>query len=231
MATKNTDVKISQRVAAQLRDEIIAGEIEAGSALRLVPLAERLGVSTTPIREALSILERQGLLHSRMHRGFRVAAISPKEIVSIYDVHAHISELLAESATRRLTEVDIDELADLDLRMREATESGDAVLAGDLNHEVHRRINLKADLPLLVRFLMETTPFVVRRQDPDVPGWAQQRIEGHGEILAAFRQRDARMAGELVGAHIRRAGAYAGAFAEAHVPADNGNAGRRRPAT
>jgi DNA-binding GntR family transcriptional regulator len=216
LSGKTADVKLSQRVAAQIRDEIIAGQIPAGSALRLIPLAERLDVSTTPVREALAILERQGLLVSEMHRGFFVAVISAKEIAGIYDVHAHISELLAESATRRLTDEDIDELEHLDVRMRAATERGDAAEAGNCNHELHRRINLKAGLPLLVCFLSETTPFVARRQDPDIPGWAQQRMDGHHEILEALRRREARKAAELMGAHVRRAGAMASAFAESH---------------
>lgn len=173
-------------------------------------------MSTTPVREALALLERQGLLESEMHRGFFVAAISAKEIAGIYDVHAHISELLAESATRRLTDEDIDTLEELDFRMRELTELGDSVGAADCNHELHRRINLKAGLPLLVRFLSETTPFVTRRQDPDVPGWAQQRMEGHHDILDALRQRDARKAAMLVGQHVRASGAMASAFAEFH---------------
>lgn len=216
MVGKKADVKLSQRVASQLRDEIIAGQIPAGSPLRLASLASRLEVSTTPVREALAILERQGLLVSEMHRGFYATAIGPREIEGIYEVHAHISELLTESATRRLTDEDIDELEELDRRMREATESGDAVDAANCNHELHRRINLKAGLPLLVRFLSETTPFVTRRQDPDVPGWAQQRMEGHSEILDALRRRDAREAAELMGAHVRRAGASASAFAKTH---------------
>jgi DNA-binding GntR family transcriptional regulator len=217
MATANRETKLGLQIASQLRDEIVAGRLPVGSALRLASLAERLGVSTTPVREALTILERQGLVHSQLHRGFRVAEITPKEIAAVYNVHAYMSELLAESATRRLSEEDIDELEQLDAQMREATADGNATLAADLNHEFHRRINRKAGLPLILRFLGETTPFVTRRQDPDVPGWAEQRLEGHHEILQALRRRDAAAVGELLGAHIRRSGELASAFAATQV--------------
>jgi DNA-binding GntR family transcriptional regulator len=228
METANRDTKKGLQIAAQLRDEIVAGQLPVGSALRLASLAERLDVSTTPVREALTILERQGLVTSQLHRGFRVAEITPKEIAAIYNVHAYMSELLAESATRRLSEEDIDELEELDARMREATAAGNATLAADLNHEFHRHINLKAGLPLLVRFLSETTPFVVRRQDPDIPGWEEQRLEGHHAIIEALRKRDSATVAELVGEQIRRSGELASAFASAQSTATAEPATRSR---
>jgi DNA-binding GntR family transcriptional regulator len=214
VADGQKDTKLGLRIASRLRDEIIAGRLAAGEPLRLATLAERLGVSTTPVREALTILERQGLVISQLNRGFRVASISPREIQSIYSVHAHMSELLAETATRRLSEEDLDELELLDNQMREATARGDAEVAADINHEFHRRINLKAGLPILVRYLSETTPFVVRRVDPDIPGWADQRLEGHHAIIEAMRRRDGAAAGALMGEHIRRSGELAREFAE-----------------
>jgi DNA-binding GntR family transcriptional regulator len=208
------ETKLGLQIASGLRDGIIAGRFEAGSPLRLATLAEQLGVSTTPVREALTILERQGLVTSQMNRGFRVATITPREIQAIYSVHAHMSELLAETATRRLSEDDLDELEQLDEEMRAATARGDAATAADLNHEFHRRINLRAGLPILVRYLSETTPFVARRVDPDIPGWADQRLEGHHAIIEAMRRRNGARAGELMGQHIRRSGELARAFAE-----------------
>jgi len=207
-------MKLGEKIASTLRDEIIAGEPPPGTALRLLPLAQRLGVSTTPVREALAILERQGLLSSQLHRGFRVAEISPREIWDLYSLHAFISELLIERATRRLSEEDIDELEALDAGMREATEAGEVARAADLNHEFHRRVNLAAGSPLLVRFLAETTPFVTRRHAPVVPGWDRHRMEGHRAIIEALRRRDTDEAARLMGDHIRRSGELARMYAE-----------------
>lgn len=232
MPDEIASVKLGEQIASRLRDEIIAGQIPPDARLRLMPLAERLGVSTTPVREALAILERQGLLYSRLHRGFRVTAIAPRDIADVYSLHASISELLTERATRRLSDEDLDELEALDHAQQEATKAGDAAAAGDLNHELHRRIHLAGGSPLLLRFLRETTPFVSRREDPDVPGWAQQRTEGHGDILAAMRQRDGAKAGELMAAHITRSGELARKFAEeqaAEKAATDGAPVTRRP--
>lgn len=222
--TGKTGEKLGETIASQLRDRIIAGQIPPNSPLRLQALADELGVSTTPVREALAHLERQGLLYSQLHRGFRVAPISARDIADVYSLHATISGLLTERATRRVSEDDLDELAELDLAQQTATKAGDAVKAGDLNHELHRRIHLASDAPLMLRLLRETTPFVARRSDPDIPGWAQQRIEGHGEILEAMRRRDGVRAGELMSGHIRRSGELAAQFAsEAHAESISGN--------
>jgi len=212
-------VKLGEKVASQLRDEIIAGILAPGTALRLSALAERLGVSTTPIREALATLERQGLVNAQPRRGFRVAAIDARDIRDIYEAHAFISRILTERASRRLSEEDLDELERLDQRVREATEANDVSLAGDLNYELHRKIHLAGGSPVLLRFLRETTPFVSRRDDPDVPGWAQQRLEGHGAILRALRERNAPLAAEEMGNHIRRSGQLAHDFAEGQYSA------------
>jgi DNA-binding GntR family transcriptional regulator len=207
-------MKLGEKVASTLRAEIVAGKLPPGTPLRLIPLAKRLGVSTTPVREALAMLERQGLLSSELHRGFRVADISSREVWDLYSLHAFISELLIERATRRLSEEDIDELDRVEDQMHAADEAGDVAAAADRNHEFHRRINLAAGSPLLVRFLSETTPFVTRRLNPVVPGWEEQRVGGHRAIIDALRCHDAPEAARLMGEHIRRSGELAQTFAE-----------------
>src|SRR5580704_8962763 len=85
-----TAVKLSEQVAARLRAEIIAGVHASGQPLRLDPLAQRLEVSTTPIREALAILERQSLVESQPHRGYRVTDLKPEDFADVYSLHAHM---------------------------------------------------------------------------------------------------------------------------------------------
>jgi DNA-binding GntR family transcriptional regulator len=197
---------LSRRIASRLRDDIVAGELHYGEPLRLMAVANRLAVSTTPVREALIALERQGLVYSLPHRGYYVSRITALDVGDMFALHAHVSGTLAERATSRLADIDIDELEALDQAQRELTAAGDARQAAELNYEFHRRINLVSGAPLLMNVLRETTPFVTRRNAPDVPGWAEQRIDGHLGILAALRQRDARLASELMTSHFLRAG-------------------------
>lgn len=207
-------VRLSEQVAAQLRDEIIAGELHPGEPLRLAALANRLGVSVTPVREALAMLDRQGLVVGQVHRGFRVAQLSPTDIGDVYALHAFMARRLTERAIAHLDDGDLDELEKLDDQMREVTRRGDKVLAGNLNHEIHRRISQASESPLLLRFIRETTPFVSRRHDPDLPGWAEIRLDGHIDIINAIRRRDAPRAAELMEIHILRSGQHAVTFAE-----------------
>jgi DNA-binding GntR family transcriptional regulator len=197
---------LSRRIASRLRDDIIAGVLHYGEPLRLMAVARRLSVSTTPVREALIALERQGLVYSLPHRGYYVSRITPLDVGDMYALHAHVSGTLTERATSRLADVDIDALEALDQAQRELTSAGDAPRAAELNYEFHRRINLASGAPLLMNVLRETTPFVTRRGAPDIPGWAEERIDGHVEILSALRKRDGKRAAELMTSHFLRAG-------------------------
>lgn len=219
--------KISDQIAARLRDEIIAGVIKSGEPLRLVALAEDLGVSTTPVREALATLERQGLVVGRAHRGFRVAEISPRDVSDAYALSAFMHRLLTERAVSRLSDQDLDELQALDDEMVKANAEGDVNRASDLNHEIHRRISLAGESVLLQRFLRETAPFVTRRQEPDVPGWSKQRSEGHSKVIRALRKRDGALAAKLMEEHVLKSGSAAVAFAESQRE----TSGQRRSAT
>jgi DNA-binding GntR family transcriptional regulator len=88
----------AQEVARWLRDEIYAGRLEAGQPVRQAAVAEELGVSRIPVREALRLLETEGLLVLRPHSGARVAALSLTECEEIYKMRARLEPLaLAES--------------------------------------------------------------------------------------------------------------------------------------
>ncbi|MFE7243110.1 GntR family transcriptional regulator [Streptomyces sp. NPDC057580] len=216
-------MKIGERLARILRDEIIAGHHAPDEPMRIAALARRLGASTTPVREALAILEGQGLLNGRPHRGYRVREFTPDDIEHVYQVHAFMVRTLTERATLLLSDAELDGLDRLDQEMRAATEASLTARAADLNHELHRRVHLASGSQLLLQLMRGTTPFVTRRDDPDVPGWADQRLEGHKAILDAMRARDAALAGELMAGHLLQSGRHAVSFAQesqAAVPPD-----------
>lgn len=206
---------MSEQVAAQLRDEIIAGDLRPGEPLRHAAVAERLGVSVTPVREALAALERQGLVGGHVHRGFRVTGLSPTDVADAYALHAFMAARLIQRATQRLDSAEVDRLLDLDREMLRAVHRGDREQAVDLNHEVHRRMYRASGSGLLLRFVRETTPFVTRRLAPDLPGWTEVRLQGHADILEAVRRGDGTKAAELLESHILKPGEPAVSFAEA----------------
>lgn len=180
------DEKVPERVADYLREAILAGVMRPNESLGLVALATKLKVSTTPVREALLSLEREGLVVGRRRRGFRVANITVADIQDIYWLHGVIAGILSERATQMLSDVEIDELERINEQMEIAAAANDDDLWGRLNFEFHRRIYRAAPHSILHRFLAMTTRTVSRKVFPNVAGWTA--IE-HRPIIQALRTR------------------------------------------
>lgn len=93
-----------------LRDAIIVGELRPGERLMEVKLAEKMGVSRTPVREAIRKLELEGLVDMIPRKGAHVADLSVKDIVDVLEVRASLDGLAALLAAERITDEEIDEL-------------------------------------------------------------------------------------------------------------------------
>jgi len=198
--------RMSRHVAGYIRDLIVSGQMKPGERLRLEPLARALDASTTPIREALLLLETEGLVKSEPRRGFYVLSLSPRDIEDIFDVHAVIAGRLAERAARQLTETQLNELAELDISIRLAVERGQPETVEQLNYAFHRIINRAAGSPMLAQLLGRTTQYVPRRFYAEIHGWLQASAEEHAAIVEALRQSDGNLARSLVERHIRDSG-------------------------
>ncbi len=128
----------SQRAASELRDRILAGQFAAGSRLFEVELSETLGVSRTPLREALGILEFEGLLERRKGGGFSVRAFSFEDVRDAIDLRGLVEGTIARHAAERGAPAGALE------RMRAAALALDAVVAAgdaDLDFDLYTRHN------------------------------------------------------------------------------------------
>src|SRR5258708_27409017 len=113
-----TDHKqLHNMVLDRLRDKIMKGELRAGEWLRQERLARELGVSHTPIREALKQLEVEGLVEHVPYRGVRVVEVSMEAVSDIYDMRTVLEGLAARAAAERLTYEELCELKRLHERM------------------------------------------------------------------------------------------------------------------
>ncbi|MER7438453.1 GntR family transcriptional regulator, partial [Pseudonocardia alni] len=108
-----TPRRASERAQAALREEILTGALAAGAHLGEVELADRLGVSRTPVREALSRLAAEGLVELHPHRGARVATFSEADLDDIFGVRTALEPRATALAAARATAADLDELDDL----------------------------------------------------------------------------------------------------------------------
>jgi len=204
--------RLATHVAAFIRDLVMSGHFAANEKLSIVPLAEQIGVSTTPVREALLVLETEGLVRSEPRRGFYVVPLSPQDVQDLFDLHAVIAGRLAARAAPALTAEGIDQLADLDEKINESAALGQGQLVEELNFQFHRTINHASASRILRRFLSQTTRYIPRRFYAEIPGWTEASAREHEPIVTALRRRDPALAQGVMEEHIRRAGALLAAY-------------------
>jgi DNA-binding GntR family transcriptional regulator len=199
--------KLSDEVAATLRRMILIGDLAAGSRATQDELAQRLGVSTTPVREALLRLAAEGFVELSRGRSFTITRTTRGDVEDIYWMHATLAgELTARACTRADLELVVSLRKLFDLSHQARTEH-DAEAEDAANWAFHRAINLAAEAPKLLLMLRTTLRFIPRGFYSLVPEWGGESDDGHGKIMAAFENRDPLAARAAAEQHVRHAGA------------------------
>ncbi len=209
---KIPQTSLRDQVVAAIRDAMIQGKLKPGEKIAEHGLAAQLGVSRTPIREAIRILEQQGLVETRPKNGTYVAGLDREAVRDGLLVRAALEELAVREALERLAPEEWDELCDqLDglLRaMRAAGERGDAVGATAFDVEWHTLLIDAAANPYLSRaWSVAGLSFLIwspeRELYPLAAGeWIGLFESRHQEVLAVLRTRDAAAAAAAVRGHI-----------------------------
>jgi DNA-binding GntR family transcriptional regulator len=207
-------------VVRHIREQIVTGQVKAGTFLRLEHLAEAAGVSVTPVREALMQLRSQGFVEWHPRRGFAVVLLTSEDVRDIYQVQAYTAAELVRRAVRRLSPVDIDDLERLQDRLEAAHDGGNSDQVEQLNHEFHRALNTAAASPRLAYLLRTFTQYAPRLFFAQIDGWSDASASDHRSIIAAIRSGNADEAADAMTEHVTRAG---GLLAE-HVDRQQGTA-------
>jgi DNA-binding GntR family transcriptional regulator len=200
----------AERAVDTLREVILRGDLPAGARLGEVELAERLGVSRTPVREALSRLAAEGLVQIAPNRGARVATWTVDELEGVFELRALLEPELTALALPQATAEDLDELEALAARMQEAGRPGpgrdlDALVP--LNRAFHDLLVERAGHPAMAAALAGVIhpPIVVRNFHAYDDAALLRSLAHHVEIVAALRAGDAPWARAVMTAHIRNA--------------------------
>ncbi|MCI9889902.1 GntR family transcriptional regulator [Micrococcales bacterium 31B] len=196
----------SERAAAYVRAMVISGEMPPGSQVRVEQVAEALGISTTPAREALQLLKVEGFVKAVQNKGFMVAPLTGQDIRDLFRVQGLLGGELAARATRNAAPRDLAELEALHLELMAAAAREHHEALEAKNHEFHRQINRLADSGKMLWVLGLTTRYVPRMFYASIPGWPETTMEDHGEILAAMKAGDPEQARAVMEAHLRHAG-------------------------
>jgi len=133
----------ANRTAATIAGRVLEGRYHPGSSLREMPLAEEMGVSRSTIREALRILERDGVVRIEAHRGASVTQLSPEELIEIYQVRTVLLGLAMSLCAQRCTDRDLLALGRLHRRMLKAVDDPRSATEG-----LHAQ--LSAEMALLI---------------------------------------------------------------------------------
>lgn len=182
---------------------ILVGSLRAGAKLNEVDIAQRLGVSRGPVREAFRALEESGLVRLEKNRGVFVREVSLAEADEIFELRALFDEFAGRRAAQRAMPADIDALEAVVDRMAEAVDDGDADAYFDLNLAFHDRIVALAGntkLASLYRRLV-TELSLHRRASFDQAGTLPRSILEHRAIVATIASGDGDAAARMLHDH------------------------------
>jgi DNA-binding GntR family transcriptional regulator len=196
----------SELTYSQLKDLIVSGQLEPGERLVEAQIAEELGVSRTPVREALRRLLDEHLVSRDTTGALTVHRATQREIEDIYTIREVLDGLAARLAARRISETDLLWMTETIETMREAAVDGsaDVVTANLTFHDV---LYGAAGNPRLTRMGQELRDFVrlFSREPLAVAARAAEIAEEHEAILEALREGDADRAEDASRAHVRSA--------------------------
>ncbi|MBU9735353.1 GntR family transcriptional regulator [Diplocloster agilis] len=192
------------RVFHKLREDILSGKYKQNEELREVAIATELGVSRTPVREAIRQLELEGLVNLIPNKGAYVTGITIKDVKDIYVIRSYLEGLCAKWATEFITEQQLGELEE-NIYLSEfhaEKEHYDQVL--ELDNRFHQLLYDASGSKILDHVLSDFHHYVqrVRKISIATPERALKSNEEHRKIVEAIRARDEKQAESLANEHI-----------------------------
>ncbi len=187
-----------------LRQAILRGELKPGERLMEIQLADKLGVSRTPIREAIRKLELEGLVLMIPRRGAEVAEITEKSLRDVLEVRGALEELAVELACDRITEEDIDQLKVAAKEFEQALQSGDVTIYAEADVKFHDIIYLATENQRLIQLLYNLREQMYRYR---VEYLKQEEVhpvllKEHDHIISCIAKRDKKAAKQAVATHV-----------------------------
>ena len=195
---------MQEAVVAHIRNLILSGELAPGQRLLQTELAEKLGISRTPIREALQRLAHEGLVSISSFKGASVSEFSTSDLIEVYSVRIALESYAAYLAAQQITEADLARLEALMKDMGEAFRSKDFEHLLEAHHNLHATIyaiaGKKRLLEHIIQYLDQASFY--QRIALSLGRGASDPIIEHQDILSTLRQRDADAAARIMRQHL-----------------------------
>lgn len=201
------DHSLRSRVFERLREDILSGVYKEKDELREISIGEELGVSRTPVREALRQLELEGLVKIVPNKGAYVTGITQTDVRDIYLIRSMLEGLCARWATEHITEEQMTELEEIILLSefhlkKQEKECADQVSV--LDGRFHKVLYEASNSRIMEHVLSDFHKYVkvARRMSVGSKSRAEKSIMEHKGILEAIKNKDADMAEQLANQHI-----------------------------
>ncbi len=202
MAKKSNEKHLTLReiILENIRDAIISGSMKAGSRVSEPELAERFGISRTPIREAFRQLESEGYLTVIPRKGAVVSSFSQKEVGEFYAIKSILEGYAARRACSNLTDKEIDRLEQINERLEEMAAQDNVKQFFRIHNDFHELFIKAADNDKLREMINGLVSRFqrLRLMSLSVPGRMSLSVQEHRKIIEAFRKGDCEAAESLV---------------------------------
>lgn len=207
-------LKLSDEIIESLRQALLSGSYPEGAKLGLEELAEELGVSIMPVREALIALANEGLVIAEPRKGFRASPLQQQDLDDIFEIQAHLAGILAARAAKVATEEDVAKLWEMHHRFEAVSQEPPgkerSAKLGELNTEFHRQINKLPPGDRVRWFLRLTNKFVRQDLFESIPGTLESALKDHPRIIEAIAAHDSEQARRLMEEHFAQGASLVG---------------------
>lgn len=198
------DAPQGEQAYQRLIEAIAGGELLPGTRLRETELSDRLGLSRTPVREALRALEADGLVQHQPRHGAIVRQLDHAEVMELYEMRAVLEGTAARLAARMASEIEIQALRSLN---SEFSEAGDPRTAAEFNRQFHDTLVGASRNRFLLRSVegLRKTMLILGATTMSIESRVEEAAAEHAEVISALEDRDGQRAERVMRSHIETA--------------------------
>ena len=187
-----------------LREAIITGDLQPGERLMEIKLANELGVSRTPVREAIRKLELEGLVIMTARKGAEVAPINEKDLREVLEIRKALESLACALACKNIKDINIRKLKAVNAEISKAIEADNIELITKKDVEFHEMINTLTDNNRLIQMLHQLKEHIFRYRFEYIKEMKNKQVivDEHNRIIDALSERDPEKASKELEQHI-----------------------------
>jgi len=205
--SRKNGISVREKTYDYLKSNILSGRFVPGERLAEEHLAEELGISRTPVREALHKLEQEGLIEPLESRGFRVPHDSPEEIEDLFDIRTVLEGYTLKIICERITDEQIEKLEEMIDKAEDALRRKRIDEVFQWNTQFHDTLHsLVADKRRFHSLIVNMRKYVLRYRKDTLQnlGAGKRAIDGHRQILLTLKLKDPELCERVMRIHIRQ---------------------------